>query len=91
METKKSITSDKKIHISFTFNPEEYMIPDWEIMKKVNAILVDEVMSSIDFEEEKNVLVKYFKRNKKKIIDEAKTKLVDSFHDRLQRLAEEEY
>ena len=88
MKIEKSIKSDKTLHISFTFNPEEYVLKDWEIIDKVNKILVAKIIKSVEREHLKEIMA-FFKENKKQIIERTKKELTEQFKDRIQKLCEE--
>lgn len=89
MEIKKSITEDKKFHISFTFNPEEYVLSNWDIMEKVNEVIVQQIIAQVVVKH-KDELLDFFKKEKKKIIENAKEKLVESFNRKIEQIIDEE-
>jgi hypothetical protein len=77
MKVDKKINDDKTITISFCFNPEEYLMKDWEILKKAEEVIVKEIISlNIPITEKvKDMILK----NKKQIIARAKSKAIEEY------------
>jgi len=83
--TKKISPVDKTLCLSFTFNPEEYVLKDWEFMDRVNDIIIREILDKVGKKYKKEIM-DFFERNKEKIIAKAKLQLIQDFEDKMERI-----
>jgi len=88
MDSEKKMLEGGNIKFSFTFNPEEYMKKDWQIMESVNQMVINDVYHTVSRELEKEV-AEYYKNNKKIIIENVKNELSARFADKIEELGRE--
>lgn len=82
MKVDKKINNDKTISISFCFNPEEYLMKDWEILKKAEEVIIKDIiaLNAPITEKVKDIILK----NKKQIIARAKAKAIKEYENEIE-------
>lgn len=82
---------DKNIILTFTFNPEEYLKKDWQVMSEVNQIILNEVLKELkDIRKQIRTKVReFYNKNKEKIIEDAKIDLIQKITKRIEEVSDE--
>lgn len=87
MKVDKRINDDKTISISFCFNPEEYLMKDWQILQKAEEVIISEIIS-MNAPITKTITAMILK-NKKAIISRAKKNALKVYMEKIEDVLEE--